>query len=42
MQYKLLSVSEENTTATVCAMVTVGVLEKSVSVVLQTHSVTGM
>ena len=42
MQYGSLSVSEESSSATLCAMMAVGVLGKSVSVVLRTFSITGM
>lgn len=42
MQYSLQYVSEESSTATLCAMMTVGVLGKDVSVILQTHDITGM
>ena len=41
MQYASLSVSEESSSAALCAVMTVGVLGKSVSVVLQTHPITG-
>ena len=42
MQYALLSVTEESSSTTLCAMMTVGALGKSVSVVLQTFPITGM
>ena len=42
MQYSLQYVSEESSTATLCALMTVGVLGKDVSVILQTHDITGM
>ena len=42
MLYASLSVSEESSSATLCAMMTMGVLGKSVSVVLQTFPITGM
>lgn len=42
MQYTSLIVSEESTTATLCAMIIDGFLGKNVSVLLETHSITGV
>lgn len=41
MQHTSLNVSEENSTITLCAIMTSGALEKSITVNLQTHSITG-
>ena len=42
MEYALLNVTEENLIATVCVLITAGVLEDSVTVTLQTYPITGM
>ena len=42
MQYASLSVSEESSSAALCAMMALGVLGKNVSVVLRTFPITGM
>ena len=41
MEYTSLNVSEENSTAILCAVMTAGAVERNVTVVLQTHSITG-
>ena len=41
MQYSSLSVIESNSTVTVCAVITSGILGKNVTVVMVTHSITG-
>lgn len=37
----MLNVYEESSIATVCAMLRLGALERSISVTLETHSITG-
>eukprot|EP00731_Ephydatia_muelleri_P007287 Em0003g1535a len=42
MQYLSLSISENNSYATVCAVITSGILGKNVTVVMVTHSITAI
>ena len=42
MQYTSLNVTEEDSTAKLCVIMTVGAVERNVTVVLQTNPITGM
>ena len=42
MQYTSISVSEVNTTAALCAVITAGAVGKNATVILKTHPITGM
>ena len=42
MQYTSETVSENISNTTVCAIITSGILRKNVTVIMETHSITGM
>lgn len=42
LQYTSLNVTEEDSTAKLCIIMTVGAVERNVTVVLQTNPITGM
>ena len=42
MQYTSETVSETISNTTVCAIITSGILGKNVTVIMETHSITGM